>query len=39
MTVLSVIMAGGVGSRFFPLSTEKKPKQFLNLFSDNPMIT
>ncbi|MCO4783528.1 MAG: mannose-1-phosphate guanylyltransferase [Candidatus Cloacimonetes bacterium] len=39
MSVISVIMAGGVGSRFFPLSTDKKPKQFLNLFSDNPMIS
>lgn len=25
-----VIMAGGVGSRFWPLSREKKPKQFLS---------
>ena len=30
-----VLMAGGVGSRFFPLSTPEKPKQFLNLVSDN----
>ncbi len=27
-----VIMAGGVGSRFWPFSTEKKPKQFLDFF-------
>ncbi|MBK8852965.1 MAG: NTP transferase domain-containing protein [Saprospiraceae bacterium] len=26
-----VIMAGGVGSRFWPASTEKKPKQFLDI--------
>jgi mannose-1-phosphate guanylyltransferase len=26
-----VIMAGGVGSRFFPMSTNKKPKQFLDI--------
>lgn len=26
-----VIMAGGVGSRFWPKSTEKKPKQFLDV--------
>ncbi|PCJ20383.1 MAG: mannose-1-phosphate guanylyltransferase [Candidatus Cloacimonadota bacterium] len=39
MSIISVIMAGGVGSRFFPLSTEKKPKQFLSLFSKNPMIS
>lgn len=25
-------MAGGVGSRFWPFSTEKKPKQFLDFF-------
>lgn len=27
-----VIMAGGVGSRFWPFSTTKRPKQFLDLF-------
>lgn len=27
-----VIMAGGVGTRFWPLSTANVPKQFLNLF-------
>lgn len=26
-----VIMAGGIGSRFWPLSSEKKPKQFLDV--------
>ena len=26
-----VIMAGGVGSRFWPMSTEDKPKQFINV--------
>lgn len=26
-----VIMAGGIGSRFWPASTEKKPKQFLDI--------
>lgn len=26
-----VIMAGGIGSRFWPLSTAKKPKQFLDV--------
>ena len=25
-------MAGGVGSRFWPFSTTKRPKQFLDLF-------
>lgn len=27
-----VIMAGGVGSRFWPMSTEDKPKQFIDVF-------
>ena len=27
-----VIMGGGVGSRFWPFSTEEKPKQFLDFF-------
>lgn len=27
----TVIMAGGIGSRFWPASTEKKPKQFLEI--------
>ena len=27
-----VIMAGGVGSRFWPFSRESKPKQFLDFF-------
>ncbi|MBW1936693.1 MAG: mannose-1-phosphate guanylyltransferase [Deltaproteobacteria bacterium] len=30
-----VIMAGGVGTRFWPLSTSQKPKQFLKLFDDD----
>lgn len=34
----ALIMAGGKGSRFWPLSTEKKPKQFLNLIGKNTMI-
>ena len=27
-------MAGGKGTRFWPLSTEEKPKQFLNLIGE-----
>jgi mannose-1-phosphate guanylyltransferase len=27
----AVIMAGGIGSRFWPLSSEQKPKQFLDI--------
>ena len=33
-----LIMAGGVGSRFWPQSTEKMPKQFLNLLGEKSMI-
>jgi len=29
--VYSLIMAGGIGSRFWPMSTAKKPKQFLDV--------
>ena len=28
-----VIMAGGVGSRFWPMSTAQKPKQFLDILN------
>jgi len=34
----AVIMAGGVGSRFWPLSRAKRPKQLLDLFGDGPMV-
>ena len=34
----ALIMAGGKGTRFWPLSTEEKPKQFLNLIGENTMI-
>lgn len=33
-----LVMAGGRGERFWPLSTEEKPKQFLNLLSEDTMI-
>ena len=33
-----LIMAGGIGSRFWPQSTEKKPKQFLKLLGERTMI-
>lgn len=36
--VYAVIMAGGSGTRFWPKSTKKYPKQFLNLFGDGTMI-
>ncbi len=34
----AVIMAGGTGTRFWPRSTEAKPKQFLNIFGDRTML-
>jgi mannose-1-phosphate guanylyltransferase len=36
--VVAIIMAGGAGTRFWPLSTEAKPKQFLNLFDDRSLL-
>ncbi|HOJ38256.1 MAG TPA: mannose-1-phosphate guanylyltransferase [Ignavibacteriales bacterium] len=38
MEIYAVIMAGGVGSRFWPRSREKKPKQLLQIFGDRTMI-
>lgn len=34
----ALIMAGGKGERFWPLSTDEKPKQFLNLLGEKTMI-
>ena len=34
----ALIMAGGRGTRFWPASTEDRPKQFLSLTSENTMI-
>lgn len=36
--VYAVIMAGGSGTRFWPKSTKKLPKQFLSLFGEGTMI-
>ncbi|HMA62628.1 MAG TPA: sugar phosphate nucleotidyltransferase, partial [bacterium] len=33
-----VIMAGGVGKRFWPRSRKYNPKQFLNIVSDDSML-
>ncbi len=33
-----VVLAGGVGSRFWPLSTPQRPKQLLPLVSDQPLL-
>ncbi|MFC2166716.1 mannose-1-phosphate guanylyltransferase [Acidobacteriota bacterium] len=38
MDFYAVIMAGGVGSRFWPLSREKTPKQFLPIISEKSML-
>lgn len=34
----AVIMAGGTGTRFWPKSTEARPKQFLKIFDDRTML-
>ena len=34
----AVVLAGGVGSRFWPLSTPERPKQLLPLIGDAPML-
>ena len=33
-----VVLAGGVGSRFWPLSTSQRPKQLLPLVGDKPLL-
>ena len=38
MNKVALIMAGGSGTRFWPLSTNEKPKQFLDLVSEKTMI-
>lgn len=34
----AVILAGGSGERFWPMSTQARPKQFVSLFGDKPLI-
>ena len=34
----ALIMAGGKGTRFWPESTEKKPKQYLNLLGEKSLL-
>ena len=36
--MIVLIMAGGVGTRFWPLSRESNPKQFLKIISDKSML-
>ena len=38
MNLYALIMAGGVGSRFWPRSKEKTPKQLIKIFGDKTMI-
>ncbi len=38
MNLYAVIMAGGVGARFWPRSRERQPKQLLNIAGENTMI-
>jgi mannose-1-phosphate guanylyltransferase len=38
MSVWAVVLAGGVGSRFWPWSTAGRPKQLLPLVSDKPLL-
>lgn len=39
MAIYPVIMAGGSGTRFWPLSRKSRPKQFLSLTGDKPLLT
>ena len=38
MSRWAVVLAGGVGSRFWPLSTPSRPKQLLPLIDERPML-
>lgn len=38
MELYAVVMAGGVGSRFWPRSKQKKPKQLIRILSENTLI-
>ncbi len=38
MELFVVIMAGGVGARFWPRSKQEKPKQLIRIFGENTMI-
>ncbi|MEA2097021.1 MAG: mannose-1-phosphate guanylyltransferase [Candidatus Cloacimonadota bacterium] len=36
--MIALIMAGGIGTRFWPISRKTNPKQFLNIISEDSMI-
>ena len=38
MSVWAAILAGGAGTRFWPLSTPERPKQLLPLAGDRPLL-
>ena len=38
MDLVGVIMAGGAGTRFWPLSTARRPKQFLRLVDEESLL-
>ncbi len=38
MKKVSIVLAGGKGERFWPLSRENYPKQFLKIYDDKPML-
>ncbi len=38
MTRWAVVLAGGIGSRFWPLSTQERPKQLLPLVGQKPLL-
>lgn len=37
-SIVACIMAGGTGTRFWPMSTANKPKQFLRLFGERTLL-
>ena len=39
MEIYAVIMAGGSGTRFWPASRANRPKQFLPIAGEQPLIT
>jgi len=38
LNLVAAIMAGGTGTRFWPMSTKARPKQFLKLFGDRSLL-
>lgn len=38
MTIWAAVLAGGAGTRFWPLSTSERPKQFLRLAGGRPLL-